>query len=77
MREIEKNLKAMEFDGMEGHGSAIVDDPVEVGNFQLHLGDGQFMMWSSSTGDGGDCGLEAASPLGGVSYSSQPGLAGL
>ena len=35
LSEVEENLKGMEFYGMEGHGSVIVDDPVEVGNFQL------------------------------------------
>ena len=41
--EVEEDLKGMEFDDTEGHGSVIVDTPVEVGNFQLHLGDAQFV----------------------------------
>ena len=40
--EMEEDLKKVEFDGMAGHGSAIVEDPSEIGNVELHPGDGRF-----------------------------------
>ena len=39
LSEVEEDLKGIEFNGMEGHGSVIADNPVEVRNFQLHFGD--------------------------------------
>ena len=40
---IEEDLKGIKFKGMEGRGSVVVNNPGEVGNFQLHFGNGQFI----------------------------------
>ena len=39
---MKEDLKETEFHGMEGHGSAIIEDSGEICNVPLHLGDGGF-----------------------------------